>query len=160
MSFTTVKANAVLFVVYLSFKAYTMDLSFVRLFCLLLNQLIRPIDLLPEAFSRRCSVKMLFLKIWQNSQSLFLKFFDRCIHKQISDQFETTVQKSHLWISKNSFRNGYNTQDCLLAMVESCKKAIDQGRDTVHCLLTFPRLLMVFYIFVWKRQNFLHMVSF
>ena len=80
MPFTTVKANAVLFVVYLSFKAYTMDLSFVRLFCLLLNQLIRPIDLLPEAFSRRCSVKMLFLKIWQNSQentcvSLFFKSF-------------------------------------------------------------------------------------
>ena len=28
-----------------------------------------------------------------------------------------------------SFRKGYSAQDCLLAMVENCKKALDQGNE-------------------------------
>ena len=28
-----------------------------------------------------------------------------------------------------AFRKGYSTQDCLLAMVKNCKKALDQGKE-------------------------------
>ena len=50
------------------------------------------------------------------------KVFERCIHKQISEYFETVLSKFQC-----GFRKGYSTQGCLLAMVENCKKALDQG---------------------------------
>ena len=49
------------------------------------------------------------------------KLFERCIHRQISVDFET--------IFRIIFRNGYGTQDCLLPMVVNCKKALDQGNE-------------------------------
>ena len=52
------------------------------------------------------------------------KIFQRCMHRQISDYFEIVLSKFQC-----GFRKGYSTQDCLLAMVENCKKALDQGNE-------------------------------
>ena len=52
------------------------------------------------------------------------KIFERCMHRQISKYFETVLSKFQC-----GFRKGYSTQDCLLAMVENCKKALDQGNE-------------------------------
>ena len=46
------------------------------------------------------------------------------MHRQISEYFETVLSKFQC-----GFRKGYSTQDCLLAMVENCKKALDQGNE-------------------------------
>ena len=45
------------------------------------------------------------------------------MHRQISEYFETIFLKFQC-----GFRKGYGTQDCLLAMVVNCKKALDQGK--------------------------------
>ena len=58
------------------------------------------------------------------------KIFERCMHRQISEYFETVLSKFQC-----GFRKGYSTQDCLLAMVENCKKALDQ-RNEYGALLT------------------------
>ena len=58
------------------------------------------------------------------------KIFERCMHRQISKYFETVLSKF-----QRGFRKGYSTQDCLLAMVENCKKALDQGNE-YRALLT------------------------
>ena len=47
------------------------------------------------------------------------KLFERCMHRQISEYFETIF-----WKFQCGFRN-----DCLLAMVVNCKKALDQGKE-------------------------------
>ena len=52
------------------------------------------------------------------------KNFERCMHRQISEYFETVSSKFQC-----GFRKGYNTQDCILAMVENCKKTLDQGNE-------------------------------
>ena len=52
------------------------------------------------------------------------KNFEICMHRQISEYFETVLSKFQC-----GFRKGYSTQDCLLAMVENCKKALDQGNE-------------------------------
>ena len=49
------------------------------------------------------------------------KIFERCMHRQISEYFETVLSR---------FQCGFRTfsdsaQDCLLAMVVNCKKALD-----------------------------------
>ena len=50
---------------------------------------------------------------------------DACIDKfQYRQYFETVLPKFQC-----GFRKGYSTQDCLLAMVENCKKALDQGNE-------------------------------
>ena len=46
------------------------------------------------------------------------------MHRQISEFFETIFSKFQC-----GFRKGYCTQDCLLAMVVNCKKALDQGKE-------------------------------
>ena len=46
------------------------------------------------------------------------------MHRQISEYFETVLSKFQC-----GFRKGYSTQDCLLAMVENCKKALAQGNE-------------------------------
>ena len=46
------------------------------------------------------------------------------MHRQISEYFETIFSQFQC-----GFRKGYNTQDCLLAMIENCKKALDQGKE-------------------------------
>ena len=51
------------------------------------------------------------------------KIFERCMHRQISECFETVLSKFQC-----GFRKGYSTQDCLLAMVENCKKSIRSGK--------------------------------
>ena len=50
--------------------------------------------------------------------------FERCMQRQISEYFETVLSKFQC-----DFRKGYSTQDCLSAMVENCKKALDQGNE-------------------------------
>ena len=52
------------------------------------------------------------------------KNFERCMHRQISEYFETALSEFQC-----GFRKGYNTQDCLLAMVENCKKALDEANE-------------------------------
>ena len=37
------------------------------------------------------------------------------------------------------FRKGYGTQDCLLAMVVNCKKALDQGKEYGTLLNDFSK---------------------
>ena len=50
---------------------------------------------------------------------------DACIDKfQYRQYFEIVLPKFQC-----GFRKGYSTQDCLLAMVENCKKALDQGKE-------------------------------
>ena len=46
------------------------------------------------------------------------------MHRQISEKFEATFLKFHC-----GFKKGYATQDCLLAMVANCRKALDQGKE-------------------------------
>ena len=46
------------------------------------------------------------------------------MHRQISEYFEIVLSKFQC-----GFRKGYITQDCLLAMVENCKKALNQGNE-------------------------------
>ena len=53
-----------------------------------------------------------------------LEIFERCMHRQVSEYSETVLSKFQC-----GFRKGYSTQDCLLAMVENCKKALDQGNE-------------------------------
>ena len=50
------------------------------------------------------------------------KIFERCMHRQISEYFETLLSKFQC-----GFRKGYSTHDCQLAIAENCKKALDQG---------------------------------
>ena len=52
------------------------------------------------------------------------RIFERCMHRRISEHFETVLSKFQC-----GFRKGYSTQHCLLAMVKSCKKALDQGNE-------------------------------
>ena len=54
------------------------------------------------------------------------KTFERCMHRQVSEYFET-YQNFNV-VSK---RKGYwrSTQNCLLAMAGNCKKALDQGNE-------------------------------
>ena len=46
------------------------------------------------------------------------------MHRQISEYFETVLSRFQC-----GFPKGYSTQDCLLGMVENCKKALDQGNE-------------------------------
>ena len=46
------------------------------------------------------------------------------MHRQISEYFETVLLKFQCGL-----RKGYSNQDCLLAMVENCKKTLDQGNE-------------------------------
>ena len=46
------------------------------------------------------------------------------MHRHISQYFEIVLSKFQC-----GFREGYSTQDYLLAMVENCKKALDQGNE-------------------------------
>ena len=46
------------------------------------------------------------------------------MHRQISEYFKSVLSKFQC-----GFGKGYSTQDCLLAMVENCKKALDQGNE-------------------------------
>ena len=52
------------------------------------------------------------------------KVFERCLHREISEYFETALLKCQC-----GFRKEYSTQDCLLAMAENCKKVLDQWNE-------------------------------
>ena len=52
------------------------------------------------------------------------KLFERCMHRQISEYFQTIFSKFHC-----GFRKGYGTQDCLLAMVVNSKKTLDLRKE-------------------------------
>ena len=54
------------------------------------------------------------------------KTFERCMHTQISEYFKTVLSKVQC-----GFPKAYSTQDCLLAMLENFKKALDQGTNMV-----------------------------
>ena len=46
------------------------------------------------------------------------------MHRKLSEYFETVLSKFQC-----GFRKGYNTQNCLLAIVQNYKKALDQGNE-------------------------------
>ena len=52
------------------------------------------------------------------------KIVESCMHGNVSKYFETKFSKFQC-----GFRIGYNTQDCLLAVVKNCKKALDNGKE-------------------------------
>ena len=54
----------------------------------------------------------------------YLTIQKRCMHRQNAEYFEAVSSRFQC-----GFRKGYSTQDCLLAMVENCKKALDQGNE-------------------------------
>ena len=52
------------------------------------------------------------------------KLFERCMHRQISEYFQTIFSKLQC-----GFRKGYATQDCLLAMVVNSKKTLNLRKE-------------------------------
>ena len=52
------------------------------------------------------------------------KSFERCMHRQILEYFETVLTKFQC-----GFQKGYSTQNCLLAIEENYKKKLDQGNE-------------------------------
>ena len=58
------------------------------------------------------------------------KIFERCMFQQISKLMEPLLSKY-----QRGFRKGYNTQYCLLAMLEKCKSSMDKG-SSFGALLT------------------------
>ena len=54
--------------------------------------------------------------------SMLSKIYERCMYDQMYKYFEQILSKYQC-----SFRQGYNTQQCLLMMVEKWKEALDQG---------------------------------
>ena len=53
-----------------------------------------------------------------------VSLFERYMHRQISEYFETIFSKFQC-----GYRKDYGTQDCLLAMVVKCKNALDQRKE-------------------------------
>ena len=58
--------------------------------------------------------------VYYRTSQKFLK--DACI-----DKFQNILKLLSKF--QCGFRKGYSTQDCLLGMVENCKKALDQGNE-------------------------------
>ena len=48
--------------------------------------------------------------------------FKRCLHKQISDFFDTILSKYQC-----RFRKVHGAQHCLIALLEKCRESIDRG---------------------------------
>ena len=51
------------------------------------------------------------------------KLCERSMFKQISEFFENIFSKKQC-----GFRKGHSTQQCLLAMLEKCKRSLDSGK--------------------------------
>ena len=56
------------------------------------------------------------VSIWPNLS----KVFERCLHKQISDFFDTILSNYQC-----GFRKGYGAQHCLIALLEKWRVSID-----------------------------------
>ena len=52
------------------------------------------------------------------------KVIERCLHKQISDFFDTILSK---W--QCGFRKGHGAQHCLIALLEKWRLSIDRGTE-------------------------------
>ena len=50
------------------------------------------------------------------------KIYERCIHEQISSFFENRFSKYQC-----GFRKGFNSQHCLLPLIENWRKSLDKG---------------------------------
>ena len=59
-----------------------------------------------------------------NLLPIISQIFERCMHRQVSECFETVLSKFQ-W----ELRRANSTKDCLLAMVENYKKALHQGNE-------------------------------
>ena len=53
---------------------------------------------------------------------LTYQVFERCLHKQISDFFDTILSKYQC-----RFRKVHGAQHCLIALLEKCRESIDRG---------------------------------
>ena len=62
------------------------------------------------------------------------KIFEKNLFKQISDYFEGIFDKHHC-----GFRKGYNTQQCLLKLLEKWKSSVDKGREFGALLTNLPK---------------------
>ena len=63
---------------------------------------------------------------------VFSKVFERSMFAQMSSFFDTFLSKQQC-----GFRKGYSTQQCLLALLEKWKRAVDSGQ-MFGALLTDP----------------------
>ena len=52
------------------------------------------------------------------------KVFERCLHKQISDFFDTILSKY-----QRGFRKGHGAQHCLIALLEKWRESLDRGLE-------------------------------
>ena len=52
------------------------------------------------------------------------KVFERCLHKQISDFFDTILSKYQY-----GFRKGHGAQHCLITLLEKRRESIDRGLE-------------------------------
>ena len=111
-----VKANANLFSIFAS-NAFNESVVSCKFLCVLKLADVKPVH---KKASRLEKTNYRPVNLLPNIS----KFFERCMHRQISEYFETVLSKFQC-----GFRKGYSTQNCLLAMVEICKKALDQGNE-------------------------------
>ena len=54
---------------------------------------------------------------------VFSKVFERTMFAQMSSFFDNFLSKQQC-----GFQKGYSTQQCLLALLEKCKRAVDSGQ--------------------------------
>ena len=78
-------------------------------------------------------------KMWKKiiGQLAFYPFYRKYLKKiclNISDYFEGIFDKHHC-----GFRKGYNTQQCLLKLLEKWKSSVDKGRDFDVLLTNLPK---------------------
>ena len=50
------------------------------------------------------------------------KIYERCLHDQVQVFFDSVLSKYHC-----GFQRGYNTQHCLITLIEKWKKTVDNG---------------------------------
>ena len=63
------------------------------------------------------------------------KIYERCMYDQMYKYFDQILSKYHY-----GFRQGYNTQHCLLVMVEKWKEVLDKGGLGGALLTIYPKL--------------------
>ena len=116
-----VKANAVLFSIFVSNAFNKSVISYIFL------SILKSADIIP-VHNKKSKLEKSKYRIVKSVN--ISKPFERCMHRQISEYFETIFSKFQC-----GFRKSYGTQDFLLAMLLNCEKALDQGKE-YRALLT------------------------
>ena len=116
-----VKANAVLFSIFVSNTFNKSIISYIFL------SILKSADIIPDHNKKSKLEKSNYRLV--SLLSNISKPFERCMHRQISEYFETIFSKFQC-----EFRKVYGTQDCLLAIALNCEKALDQGKEYLALL--------------------------